>query len=680
MKPVNTLPSFVSQDTEIKAKEVSSSLGSNSEATDFSLLVERQTQHDKKALAQVEKEAAINGIKHDKGGNERSELNNTQQENESSSLAKHNTHSAGQEAQQKSGQEDEQLKADTNNAEEVPVDDESLHESEQFISMLYNSDKTLATATALKVNAEGSSIQNSGEQINLEKVITTTEENLKQSSVKANEQTINKTGVTGDAEHKLKAFSQEELRIRASEKKEALMAQPNDQFLKEHQKPLKAQDSLSSQQVSAESNLNKAFLSEVVDTVTDTEPEQAATEAQVTNKMTIGTVLGGSENEGRNKAVKLQSEVEAVNKMSAQSIDLNKLTSADTTVVDDANPVNSDTEAKNTKLNFNENQLSKVVKENINVTEKISEKVTDKLVDVLSSEGRDKLSTEAKVMASAISGSLKQEMSTNPLFKTSDKQLLTAGELSRKESQANLLNMSTNELKSAEEIAVDYVEPSLLTEQEISDKTGRVANKTADAFSARAQADISAQHIQLSQASQTNEAYMEFQSSEVLNHTVASDTAQIQKNNIQLQQETISIFRKDFTDAVKDKVMVMINQKIQQFDIMLDPPEFGNMQVRVNLQGEQAAVNFVVQNQQAKEALEQNMHKLKDMLAEQGVDVGGANVEQQNQQENSSELQHGTGKNPAGLAANQQDDEHNVPHILSTNLFDSSASGVDYYA
>ena len=99
-----------------------------------------------------------------------------------------------------------------------------------------------------------------------------------------------------------------------------------------------------------------------------------------------------------------------------------------------------------------------------------------------------------------------------------------------------------------------------------------------------------------------------------------------------MHQETISIFRKDFADSIKDKVMLMISQKLQQFDITLDPPELGNMQVRVNLQGEQASVNFVVQNQQAKEAFEQNMHKLKEMLAEQGVDVGDANVEQQSHQ------------------------------------------------
>ena len=78
----------------------------------------------------------------------------------------------------------------------------------------------------------------------------------------------------------------------------------------------------------------------------------------------------------------------------------------------------------------------------------------------------------------------------------------------------------------------------------------------------RTASELNAQTVQATQAKQSNAAYFEHQVSEVLNHNVASDTVQIQKNNVQLQQETISIFRKDFADAVKDKVMLTINQKL----------------------------------------------------------------------------------------------------------------------
>jgi flagellar hook-length control protein FliK len=218
-----------------------------------------------------------------------------------------------------------------------------------------------------------------------------------------------------------------------------------------------------------------------------------------------------------------------------------------------------------------------------------------------------------------------------------------------------------------------------LPEHKVKQQGTVVLTNTLDNGNSRSLADAQSQIIQASQLKQNNDAYLEHQVSEVLNHNVAADTVQIQKNNVQLQQEVISIFKKDFADTLKDKVMVMINQKLQQFDITLDPPEFGNMQVRVNLQGEQAAVNFIVQNQQAKDALEENMHKLKNMLAEQGVDVGGANVEQQNQQKNQDDSNAKDGSNSLKIA-DQNNDEVDIKHVLSAKLFDSSATGIDYYA
>ena len=123
--------------------------------------------------------------------------------------------------------------------------------------------------------------------------------------------------------------------------------------------------------------------------------------------------------------------------------------------------------------------------------------------------------------------------------------------------------------------------------------------------------------------------------------------------------------------------MLIVSQKLQQFDITLDPPELGNMQVRVNLQGEQASVNFVVQNQQAKEALDQSMHKLRDMLAAQGVDVGDANVEQQSQQSSNNEA---SDDNRQPRAINTADASDAVEHSLSASIIDSSSQAVDYYA
>jgi flagellar hook-length control protein FliK len=180
---------------------------------------------------------------------------------------------------------------------------------------------------------------------------------------------------------------------------------------------------------------------------------------------------------------------------------------------------------------------------------------------------------------------------------------------------------------------------------------------------------------------QTPQHITEQQSAEMLNPSLATDVTQNQKTNAQLHQETISLFRKDFTEAVKDKVMLMISQKLQRFDITLDPPELGNMQVRVNLQGEQAVVSFIVQSQQTKDALEQNMHKLRESLAEQGINVGDANVEQQSQQSANDEGSlAGNNSQMEGEIDNMAEANDVVAHTLSAQMLDSSTASVDYYA
>lgn len=175
-----------------------------------------------------------------------------------------------------------------------------------------------------------------------------------------------------------------------------------------------------------------------------------------------------------------------------------------------------------------------------------------------------------------------------------------------------------------------------------------------------------------------NESTRSEQSLDSLLNMIQSDTTiQTPKVLTPQQSEVISIYRKDFSNAVKEKVMVMINQKIQQVDIQLDPPEMGNIQVRVNLQNEQAVVTFNVQNQQAKEALEQNMGKLKDMLAQTGVDVGDANV---NQQSNSQGDNLGNDGSSQSNGSQLEQSEDLMAGAQQLNVLKASSTGVDYYA
>jgi len=183
---------------------------------------------------------------------------------------------------------------------------------------------------------------------------------------------------------------------------------------------------------------------------------------------------------------------------------------------------------------------------------------------------------------------------------------------------------------------------------------------------------------------QVNEATKSTASAEEMITKLSSEnvqsTAQSVSNAKQLtslQNEALSVYRKDFSGAVKDKVMVMMNQKLQQIEIRLDPQELGNVNVKINLQNEQATVSFTVQNQQAKEAFDQNLGRLKDMLAESGVDVGDANVEQQNKQNDGEELADNRGSGDGDTSGNDLSELNGTETL---NLTKGSSTGVDYYA
>ncbi|WP_158678220.1 flagellar hook-length control protein FliK [Pseudoalteromonas sp. T1lg23B] len=142
--------------------------------------------------------------------------------------------------------------------------------------------------------------------------------------------------------------------------------------------------------------------------------------------------------------------------------------------------------------------------------------------------------------------------------------------------------------------------------------------------------------------------------------------------------QAVNIARNDAAKILQEKVSMMLNLNNQEAEIRLDPRELGSMQIRIRTDAEQAQVNFVVQNQQAKDLLEQSMPKLREMLAEQGIELGQSNIEQggegqQEQMFGSNEDSHAHSR-----LAEQSEQDENSPSQTGGSLNDGSS--IDYYA
>ena len=107
---------------------------------------------------------------------------------------------------------------------------------------------------------------------------------------------------------------------------------------------------------------------------------------------------------------------------------------------------------------------------------------------------------------------------------------------------------------------------------------------------------------------------------------------------------------------LKDRVMVQIQHKLQTAEVQLHPEDLGSMQIKLNLQQDQLSVQFVVQQGAAKEALEQQMPKLRELLEQQGIALTEGQVEQRQsggQQEQRQARSGSSGGSEADLAPAQ---------------------------
>lgn len=127
-----------------------------------------------------------------------------------------------------------------------------------------------------------------------------------------------------------------------------------------------------------------------------------------------------------------------------------------------------------------------------------------------------------------------------------------------------------------------------------------------------------------------------------------------------------------WSQAVGDKVLWLAAQNVSAAEIRLDPPELGPMQVKVTVNQDQASVTFTSPHPAVREALDQQLNRLREMFSEQGlnlvnVDVSDKSFTQREQDEHSTKHQANT----------DGDEEEAVPVAVSQAI---SMRLVDHYA
>lgn len=131
-----------------------------------------------------------------------------------------------------------------------------------------------------------------------------------------------------------------------------------------------------------------------------------------------------------------------------------------------------------------------------------------------------------------------------------------------------------------------------------------------------------------------------------------------------------------FSPVMRQQLVTMVSQGIQHAEIRLDPPELGQMMVRIQVQGDQTQVQFQVAQHQTRDIVEQALPRLREMLAEQGMQLTDSDVSQQQQGEEGADGEQGQN----GLLGNEMDENTAEETLLAANQATTYQSGIDYYA
>lgn len=81
------------------------------------------------------------------------------------------------------------------------------------------------------------------------------------------------------------------------------------------------------------------------------------------------------------------------------------------------------------------------------------------------------------------------------------------------------------------------------------------------------------------------------------------------------------------------RMLWMVDQGLNQAELRLDPPQLGSVSVRISLLDDQAQIMFQAQHPAAREALEAALPKLREMFAEQGLELADADISEHSDQD-----------------------------------------------
>ncbi len=113
---------------------------------------------------------------------------------------------------------------------------------------------------------------------------------------------------------------------------------------------------------------------------------------------------------------------------------------------------------------------------------------------------------------------------------------------------------------------------------------------------------------------------------ETFNISSITNNSKVFNSSLPKTQAFRSINTTDVVNQIMEKIKVEVKPNISEVKMLLKPEQLGEVSLKITTQNGIITAQFIAESQKVKEIIESNFNQLKDLLLEQGINVGGLEV------------------------------------------------------
>ena len=261
------------------------------------------------------------------------------------------------------------------------------------------------------------------------------------------------------------------------------------------------------------------------------------------------------------------------------------------------------------------------------------------------------------------------------------KLLLSEGKGEGKENKLLNLNnrqelLAQNELKPVDEVL------------DIKKETGDLMTKFLEKMDLKNKGEVSFQNRMMSDKAaivadtpdlNLNRMSVESMDKNILLNSMNNSERLNSSSAIQQAKMNVPMTNPDWGLEFGKRIQMLMKNNIQHAEIRMDPPGLGSIQVRINMNQDQANITFTALHANVREAIETNMNRLRDMLGDSGLQLGETDVNSQFQQQTNQRSDE-QGQFSLQKQAGNSAEESDVAEMPGAVVQHSIDGVIDYFA